>query len=448
MPATSNQSLGQVLHELYAESGAPREAWKAAGNFYKKLEKSYEATVHAFIVDPENDDQVVAYVPIEEDVGTNGGANEQLAYQNASGVSLIRFRVPISQHWTYAKIKNTAHRMITPDSNQYGMDGRMIVATRAAAQCKQELSWLFWADGTGRASKGDGAYDVATAVIKLKNRRSAKRFKKNTIINLIPWDQAFTPGVMAIPRAGTLTVIAKNEQTGELTCSGNINTIVGADARDYIGIASMFGGELPVVNGVFTTLPITNTLANTTLYNVDRSLDPTVRAGRRVQIDGSMDMWSIGARLIGEATEGMTDTVSKRTIYFPTNQLEEVVLDAAQFYTIQQASTESDPTRIMFGVTEPYLDAPGLGRVGLQCDPWLCDIEVSDDEDRTVVMLVDDDWKVQTAPGGENWYTPTGSQFRDAGPGSVEQAAQYGLTGQLLNLNTSQQILASTRADS
>jgi hypothetical protein len=432
--------------EHWAKNGPPAETWNEAGDFWKQVGKS-----------PVNDwiGKGVALLPVATSLPGNMGPNVYQAFSLSIPSGLEQFQIPIRENWAYTQFEQFFLEMLSSPSADVGqMVGKNVEMANTAKGFNRVGSYQVWGDGTGRIAKGDGVYDpAATNVITFKNRVCANFFEVGDVLVFIAANAAVPAGGQPTPRAGSVTVTAVDVAKGKVTVNGaNVQAGI-ADAlnTDYIGKATFFtSAEVTskykgLMDGYFRWIPITSTEAATTLFNVNRGSHPARLSGRRIKLTGNEGPWEIFSELMRVAKEAG----AINTVWVPGHVIRMLILEMkAQGVTVIPYTTTGDRAQLTIGVELVKVVAPGMPSVIIAVDNFMCDPNVSEDEDYTFVGMHMDNVKVVSGPTGIGWKNYDGQ----AGPhrqviGGTTTVAQYGAFWNFMVFNPAANVITSTRAD-
>lgn len=434
-----SEYLYQTQQE-WANRGAPKETFAAAGTFWKLL-------VKRAVEDWEGDGD--ALLAVRSQRQGNFGANYSRLLTAHTSSSGEKYTVPAGKLFGIVSFTTKFLEFTRTGKNLVAaMSGKADEIDQTLGAYQNLASMLMWQDGTGKMGKGDGAYSVAGAVITFKNARSAACFEKGDVLVLISEAAmaAAAPGTLPTPRAGTVTVSKVNETAGTVTLTGNVTAgIAAAVNTDWISKYVFFDdAEDGIPNGVFTWLARNNTLATSTVYGVDRSIYPDRLAGRRVSIgttSSTASPWSICAQIMQENEISGSDI---DTIWVPAHEVS-ALMEEMSARNITQV-----PVSIgMNAAVNLQMAVNGIGvsygstRAVLLSDRYLIDHSKTQQDDRQYVGLNMQDWMLKMGP--------TGWGFKDyEGDGSILQRdplteklyAEIGAWMALFTDNTGRQIYA------
>ncbi len=204
--------------------------------------------------------------------GQGVGPTIALATTNQSADLYKRFTVPRKKVYGVGKIDGETIRATR--SNKGSLVRALAKAQDGVMKAlRRYIAHSLFSNGGGSIGK-IAAGGIAGAVITLANPGDTVWFEPDMILQLSVAD-----GTSGAVKAGTVTILSVQREAGTVTCTGNVTAgIATAAAADFIFRNGCFG--MPF-DGIFTWVPKTAALAATTLYTVDRSVDPTRLGGLR-----------------------------------------------------------------------------------------------------------------------------------------------------------------------
>ena len=151
----------------------------------------------------------------------------------------------------------------------------------------RNLALCMYRNGGGARGQIATTTTVSSTLLQLATISDATNFEYGMTVCFASDDGYNNGGALAGLRGGgftTLTVIGVDADLGQLTLSGNINTISGASTSDYIfqtaaGVGSDYAS---MVTGMAAWLPATAPTSTDNFYGVNRSQMPTRLAGSRI----------------------------------------------------------------------------------------------------------------------------------------------------------------------
>jgi hypothetical protein len=227
--------------------------------------------------------------------GLPGGGSSSFATANAATANeslYDSFQVPRTKHYRVARVDN--------ETIEASADGDADAFEPAFNEFDNALeaegNWLEF-----RAFRTRGGYigrmtnsNVGLSVITLDDAAGVFGVRKGDVINL-----GSTNGLSGAIRAGSLTVASVGRKAGTITTTAPISTGVSAAAtNDYIYLAGDFG-LAPA--GLADWVPDNDTDAATTLYSCDRSVDPELLGGLRVDGTDGQPMHELLINMVTEA---------------------------------------------------------------------------------------------------------------------------------------------------
>lgn len=428
--------------ELWNRRGVPIEVWLGTGEFWRMIKKNME---------PDWYGEGIMKVPLNVAFDGNIGSGYQRVFANHQPVTGYQFQVPVRETWTtvqmdwkFLALTNSAKALV---SALQGKQNEMLAKVKAYMK---HMSYTAWGDGTGRIAKGDGAFNVAGNTVTLLNRQCIHRFEKGDVLVLIDQAAAVPSGGQPTPRAGTVTVAAVNRQTGSLQMTGNINAgIAAAVNTDYIGKKVDFpdGGDdasSGPLDGYFRYVPITNTEAITTLFNVTRADDVQRLSGDRVTLTGTESPWQIVTTIARRAKENDAPITH---IFVPSHEIEELSAEMASRLEVTTMASNGNVGSLTMGYKSMKVLIPGMDReVEIIADKYMCDIELTEANDRTYVGLTLPHLRVPGADGGYKWVNFSGEGTLNQTVGRQIVSGSYGAFSNLVHDAPGHDVIASTRA--
>lgn len=430
------------LHEHWQSDGPPRETFLSAGQFYKELPKPRTNWAGTGI----------AKNPQRTKLSGNGGPNFTKVRTASTPSGGVQYQQPIGEHFEVLQVDNKFIELTSDASYlESGMEGLLDEMEQKVTAFNNQLSYIVWGDGRGGVGKGNGAYTISGNVITLLNKNSARCFQVGDVLRfaITATYDGTALGTVSAVRTGSVTVTKVNQTAGTLTVAeSDISAAIsGATNADWIVKDVYTAATNPLMAGVFTWLARTNTLANGTLYGVDRSVYPELMAGRRINLTGSETPWTIVSRIMQEARNAGAPI---DRIHVPTSEIPALMDEMASRGIVYQTVDvgEDDPARLRIMVTGTQVGWGGV-RAVIMDDPYLIDHSVSDTNDKQYVGLVSSDWTLDTAMSGIGWkdYSKAGT-FLTRDPATQTQQAEYGCYGNLACLNNGHQVIARVGASS
>lgn len=432
------------LREFWANEGPPANLWEEAGELCMMLEtrvrQNWTGTGDAKLAN-------------RVKLNGNIGPNFDKAFATTTSPDGVQWNVHARDNWVVMRINGRTIEFATAEAMISGDSSVADLAEVHATSFLRQKSYLLWSDGTGRIAKGNGVYSVAGNVVTFLHNRSAAQFEVEDVVVLIAEGAAVPASGMPTPRVGTLTVLAVDEDSkpSTMTLSANVNTIAGAVNTDFISKDVFFGTPDGLFDGVFRWLPFTRGASLTTWAEVDRSTRPSRLAGARVLVTPTMTPYQIVAKM-GVALKNQRGGIKKDSefcIFHPSAEIEALMAEAAiNGVTFIPSETEDQAKYLVLGIQYIKAAWPGLGTVKLICDHWLHDPNVTEEQDRTYVLMDLRDWRVYTGRTGMTWkqYEDNGGMLKYE-TGNNQYYAQYGFSGDLFCQRIRGQVVATTRAN-
>lgn len=439
-----NSYLFETMEE-WANRGAPKETFADAGAFWKLLAKKA-------VTDWEGD--ATALMAVRSQRQGNFGANYSRLLTAHTSSSGEKFAVPagklfglVSFNTKFLEFTRTGKNLVS------AMSGKADEIDQTLAAYQNLASMLMWGDGRGALGKGDGAYSVAGNTITFLNRRSAACYEVGDVLVLIDATdyESTAPGELPTPRDGSVTVTAVNTNLGTVTLSGNVTAgIAAAVNTDYISKYVFFAdAEDGIPNGVFTWLAQNNTLAEETVYGVDRSVYPDRLAGRRVSIGSTASAaspWDICAQIM---QENEISGSGIDTIWVPAHEVSALMneMSARNITQVPVSIGRDSPVNLQMAVNGVGVSY-GSTRCVLLSDRYLIDHAKTQANDRQYVGLNMQDWFLKMGPTGWGFKDYEGDgTFLKRDPTTELLYAEIGSWMALFTDDTGHQIYAGVDVD-
>lgn len=428
--------------ELWNRRGVPIEVWQGTGPFWRMIEKNME---------PDWYGPGIMQVPLNVSFDGNIGSAYQRVFANHQPVTGYQFLVPVRETWTTVQMDWKFLALTKSEkalvSAMTGKQNEMLAKVKAYMK---HMSYTAWGDGTGRISKGDGLYSVAGNTITLLNRASVHRFEKGDVLVLIDVAAVVPSGGQPTPRAGTVTVAAVNRATGQLQLTGNVTAgIATAVNTDYIGKKVDFpdGGDdasSGPIDGYFRYVPITNTEAISALFGVTRSDDVQRLSGDRLVLSGTESPWQIVTSIARRAKE---NDAPISHIFVPSHEIEELSAEMSSRLEVSTVAPEGRVSSLTMGYKAMKVLIPGMDReVEIIADKYMCDINLTEQNDRTYVGMTLPHIRVPGAAGGYGWANYSGEGTLNQTVGRQIVSGSYGAFSNLVHDAPGHDVIASTRA--
>lgn len=442
MATTKLTDLFYQLHEWWTSGGQPAETFGPAGVFYKMLYKGSGS-------DGGWQGNNQAKMPVRSSLNGNVGHDHTKTFNFSVPAQGQQFLINGCRLWNQLLIEDeTIAYTRNATYLESSMSGLMDEMEQKAKGWMRAISYLLWHDGRQLLGKGDSAYSVAGTAITFLNTANRHKFEVGDVITLIDTAvaDATDPGVVPVPRAGTLTVT--KVLVDGLEVDAAVNTIVGATNADYIS-KSVYevtdGRNINPLTGVFGFLAETETQAAKTFYGVDRSIDTNRLAGLRVNLTGSESPWDICAAILDRADE---DGSMIDTLFLPSSQ-KRALLNELASRNMQYTSVTDDimqPQNLKLGVSGISV-ADGDMVIRLYFDRFLSDPDVTRDNDIRYVGLYSGECGIISADdAGWKDYDGDGARLNKVG-GTADYVAEYGIFGQYRHTNPHNAIIAKVGAN-
>lgn len=212
--------------------------------------------------------------------GLPGGGSSDLATAIASSANnslYDAFQVTRKKHYRLAKVDNeTIEATATGDMDAF--EPAFDEFDKGIEAEGNYLNFRFFRSGGGYIGRMTNA-SFATTVMALDDAAGTWAVRQGDVITLSTAD-----GTSGALKAGTLTVASVQRRAGTITTTANISTgIATAAANDYIFMAGDFlgSGTGSAASGLLDWIPDSDPSA-TSFYGVDRSLEPEMLGGCRV----------------------------------------------------------------------------------------------------------------------------------------------------------------------
>lgn len=221
-----------------------------------------------------------------------GGKLEQVAFQYGSpqgrgaafAVGLGNMTASVYDAVSVTRVKDYAFAQITGEmidaaaSDKYSLlNGLKREIDNAIYTCARSIANGLFSTGGGARGQVDASTSLGTPNLVLKDINSVVNFEKNMVLNL-----GSTDGTTGAKRAGTLTILSVNRDTGVLTMTGNITAGVAAAAsQDFIFQNGDFEATKTCITGLPGWIPTVAPVGGDNFFGLDRSSDATRLAGLR-----------------------------------------------------------------------------------------------------------------------------------------------------------------------
>ena len=207
--------------------------------------------------------------------GSSDFATAMAATNNASGFGV--FTVTRKSHYRLAKM-STELVEATDTGSEDAFEDMIDELDRGIEAEANYLNFRLFRGAGGASGKMTNS-SFATTVCTLSDPSDAWAWVKNDVANL-----ASTDGSSGAIRSGSLTVASVQRSAGTITFTANISTGVATAAQnDYLFLAGDFGAAL---SGFSDWVPDSAPSA-TTFYGQDRSIEPEMLGGLRVDASSS-----------------------------------------------------------------------------------------------------------------------------------------------------------------
>lgn len=270
----------------------------------------------------------------------------------ATGSQLAAFDVTLVQDYGSAFIDGEVIDRMKDDKGSF-IRALKPEINAAMRQLKNSLVHALYRNGGGAIGQISAASNPATATITLANPSDIRFFNPKQILTV-----SATDGTSGAVRAGTVTVLSVNRNTGTVTATAPWTTgIALAIAGDYIFVDGDFGVKL---KGLDAWIPSADPGA-TAFYGVDRSVDPLRLGGIR----GDYSTYPIE-----EAIMRLLERCAR----------EDAAIDVLTMHTLDWTNLAiALGTRVQYNTMEAF-DAPQVGfdtikivgptgKVDILCDP-------------------------------------------------------------------------------
>lgn len=232
--------------------------------------------------------------------GSSTFATAMAATNNTSDFEA--FEVTRKKHYRLAKVNNETIEA-TADGDIDAFEPAFDEFDRALQAEGNWINFRFFRDSGGSFARSTTATNVATAVMTVEDRAGLWGCKKGDVCKL----SANKDG--SALRAGTITIASVQRKAGTITFTGNITAgIAAAVNTDFIFLD---GDATLAPSGLDDWIPSTDPTA-TAFYGVDRSVEPEMLGG--VRVDGT-DGRGIYELLIDMMAEAANQEVEPETFF-------------------------------------------------------------------------------------------------------------------------------------
>lgn len=433
--------------------GAPpsSDAVEAAGSFARDIEKGPRTQVGGSRF--WHGDGTGKLAQRTEGSG-NGGADIVNSITDSKSEGGVQFQSKAARYWFIWRMHRDAFRLVQgqPDASA----DKNLSDTLRNLYFTQRNWWKSfsnygWRTGRGGCARLAANAAVGTNIVRLARREMARAFERGDV--LVGYDPATynptQPGVLATPRAGTVTVTQINRSTGDLTLSAVYNVgITGGAAGDIIGHRDYRQPAADPDNftaslyGVGTYLSFSLADQSLTALGVNRANDTERTAGRYRQLSAGTPFRAVVDEILEVAdAEGLPID----RIYCPTRAYKDIMRD---FQNSQRRSVSDTMVmnQMRYGVRGAVFEG-SMGEGIITTDRYLWD-ERSDAD--IYVATVSSDWGYATTEQGVSWAREgavenAGGYFTKTEAGQLQ--ADYGGVGNLLCANTGRQIVIRVGAE-
>lgn len=212
--------------------------------------------------------------------GLPGGGSVDFATALAAlnnNSSYDAFQVTRKKHYRLGKVDNETIEA-TAEGNMDAFEPAFDEFDKVIEAEGNYLNFRFFRSGGGYIGRMTNT-SFATTVMALDDAAGTWAVRQGDVVNL-----ASTDGTSGALRVGSLTVASVQRRAGTITFTANISTgIAAAAANDYIFMAGDFqgSGTGSSASGLIDWIPDSDPGA-TSFYQVDRSLEPEMLGGLRV----------------------------------------------------------------------------------------------------------------------------------------------------------------------
>ena len=450
----SNTITNQLykIKEFWANKGFPAVMFDQAGEFCTMLENRTVTTWQG-----RGQAKLAATSKLQGNVGPNYPKVFSNTNANSSGVQFEPFA---KEHWNNMRIEERLLEFGTSAYNVGGTSSLDYLAKMTLVGWTKSKSHLLWTDGTGRISKGDGAFSVAGTTITFLNSVSAWQFEVDDKLTFIAEGAAIPASGMPTPRAfaaapnDSLIVTAIDRENGTMEVDTVITTAIpGALNTDWISKDVYFGDEFGLIDGIFRWLPRTRGSALLDWAGVVRSNDITRLSGQRVLIDSGASPYQIIGKM-GRALKlarggGSIKRDENYCIFVSAGEIEPLTAEASsQSITFTPVNTPDDATKLIMGVSAVRAAWPGLGNVTIIPDAHFHDPALATEEDRGYLLCNMNQIRYLMSGSGVGWknHGDSASNYLEKIAGTKDYYAALGAYGNLFVEQQSYHVTASPRA--
>lgn len=452
-----------IRRELFRTEGPPPTAVGAMGNMLAMLKKG---TTQLMTRKVKGDGRIL--IPFNTLEGSNAAPNFGKAASNHQPQEWERFDAPLSRLWSFL-ILDWEVDELGQDGGTLGVQPRDRMNLTEMSWWKT-LSWLIWEDGTGRLGKFDPTVNLASTTGKFLNRRCIHRLRQGDRISLNAAG-AIAPGTLAVRREGIVageggfvTVTKINPTLGTFTVDTAFSTAIPTAAvtdhivldNSYEGTSLSSGGKAQPIAGIGLWVPARNSDAIQPLFGLARDVNPEQRAGIRIKIDQSGFRQAIRqlATRLGDLPRDVNED-KMGTLWFPQHREAELIeaLEAEKISVrfTKEAARENNKETMQFGVGPSSVACFSSGHViRLMSDRMFCDQLVTEDEDWTMRVMLDDTFEVHTSKSSVNWQLrgqTVDTILQPIDGTSEELAAPYGAILQAVTTVPAAHMVLSPDAD-
>lgn len=216
-------------------------------------------------------------------LGSNGSADDTVAFTSTGAPQYDRWKVPIKSWYTSKPVRG---EVIDRTATTRGAFVQAITALTddAYREFGQQTGASIWGNGGGAIGQISADSDVSSTVVRLANPSDAINYWPGQVLQA-----SVTDGTSGAVKTGTVTIAKTNIDTGELTATTAWNaSITLLAAGDYLFRRGNFGA---VFQGIPAWIPTQSArdagALVPTFNNVDRTVDPIRLAGSSVVGNGA-----------------------------------------------------------------------------------------------------------------------------------------------------------------
>lgn len=238
-----------------------------------------ESSLLARIARPTNWGGQVEHVAFQYGSPQGRGAAFAVAQGNITPSVYDGVNVPRARDYAFAEITGEMIDAAKENGSYALLDGLKREIDNAFYTVARSIAAALFGAGGGARGKIGATTTLASPTLVLDDPNSVVNFEVGMVLNL-----GATDGTTGAKRAGTLTIVGINRDTGTLTVNANISTVTGAALGDFVFQNGDFETTRSMLTGLAGWIPWTAPVPGDNFFGLDRSKDVTRLSG--VRFDG------------------------------------------------------------------------------------------------------------------------------------------------------------------